>query len=86
VKPRKWNRAQVAWMRRVARGRVTVRTIHAGPETGFALRYRPRVAGHFVSLVDTPPDGYLTSAEALSAGQTYKQQCETELEGLKNAK
>lgn len=78
----KWNRKQMAWMRKASRGRVTVYRCCAGPETGYARRFLPKVAGTLVALTDRPPEGYLTFDEAKYAGETYRQSCRVELEAV----
>jgi hypothetical protein len=77
---RKWSPKKLAWIRKAARGRVTVQRVCAGPETGFAPRFLPRVAGTNVSLSDRPPEGYLTFADAKYAGEIYRQSCRAEFQ------
>lgn len=79
---RKWSPKNMAWMRKAARGRVTVYPCCAGPETRYARRFLPRVAGEFVALTDRPPEGYLTADEAKYAGEVYRQLCRLELEAV----
>lgn len=71
----KWNRKQMAWMRKAAKGRVTVANVCAGPEEGFAPRYLPKVAGEFVSMPGRPQYGYFDADAARSAAIAYKHQC-----------
>lgn len=75
----KWNRKQMAWMRKAAKGRVTVARACAPPDENFAPRYWPRVAGTYVSVTGRPKTGYLTHADAEAAGLQYREECRAAL-------
>lgn len=61
--------------RKFANGAVTVWPVNAGPDQGFAERFRPRVAGLNVAPTGMPKDGYLTRGEAIAGGEQYREAC-----------
>lgn len=75
-------RAEIAKLRKFARGRISVAESFAGPGTGFAPRFRPRVAGLGVAPHGMPSDGYLSRHEALVGANAYRESCRVALAAL----
>lgn len=76
----KLSKEKAAWVRKAARGRVTVYRCCAGPELGFAPRYIPKLAGTLVRFSKRRPRyGWLTLDDAIKDGIRYRQSCRDHL-------
>lgn len=68
-------KAVLALAKRMATARVSVARCNAGPETGFAVRFRPKLAGKYVGTPGMPKSGYRTYKQALKASAAFRQLC-----------
>lgn len=59
----------------LSRGRPSAAMSRLGPEHGFALRWKPTVAGERVRNADDPEDGFETKPEAVAAARRYRESC-----------
>lgn len=59
----------------LARGRLAAAMSRLGPDRGFAVRWRPTVAGERVRNGDDPEEGFATKPEAVAAARRYRDSC-----------
>jgi hypothetical protein len=69
------NKEALEKARKFATGRCRVSRGHAGPETGFAIRWLPKIAGEFVRPAGMPDEGYTTPELALAGAHSFKRAC-----------